>query len=78
MNAANYEDNFGWYDIDQPDEKAFLEHMKASSRPTRCLRCRETVRLLPGRETCGRCCEAIEFGADQDDLPTPSKRNLKR
>lgn len=67
MNArygAKYEDNFGFYDLEaDPDEKAFLEHMRASSRPTKCRRCLEVVRLMPGRKLCARCLEAIEFGA---------------
>jgi hypothetical protein len=61
--GARYEDNFGFYDLEaDPDEKAFLEHVKASSKPTQCRRCRERVRLMPGREQCARCVEAIEFG----------------
>jgi hypothetical protein len=61
--GAKYEDNFGFYDLEaDPDEKAFFEHVKASSSPTQCRRCLEPVRLMPGREQCSRCCEAIEFG----------------
>jgi hypothetical protein len=58
-----YEDNFGFYDLEaDPDEKAFLEHVKASSLATTCARCLEPVRLMPGRTTCARCLEALEFG----------------
>jgi hypothetical protein len=61
--GEKYEDNFGFYELEaDPDEKAFLAHVRASSRPTTCGRCLEAVRLLPGRETCARCLEALEFG----------------
>jgi hypothetical protein len=67
MKAAAYEDNFGFYDLQaDPDEAAFLAFVKSQSRPRECLRCRKPALLLPGRETCARCCEAIEFGADRD------------
>ena len=58
-----YEDNFGFYDLESdPDEKAFLAHVRASSKLTKCARCLERVRLMPGRKRCARCCEAVEFG----------------
>jgi hypothetical protein len=61
--GEKYEDNFGFYDLEaDPDEAAFLAHVKASSSPRKCRRCHETVRLMPGREQCARCVEAIEFG----------------
>lgn len=59
----NYEDNFGFYDLDDdPDEAAFFVFVKAESKPTHCLRCRQPVRLQSGRETCARCCDAMENG----------------
>jgi hypothetical protein len=58
-----YEDNFGFYDVEgDPDEKAFLTHVQASSSPINCARCLEAVRLMPGRTQCARCLEALEFG----------------
>jgi hypothetical protein len=33
------------------------------SKPRKCLRCSEPVKLQPGRETCARCCDAMEYGA---------------
>jgi hypothetical protein len=65
--CKNYEDNFGFYDLDaDPDEPAFLAFIRAESKPAKCRRCREPVRLQPGRETCGRCCEAMEYGGARD------------
>jgi hypothetical protein len=62
--AAVYEDNFGYYDLEaDPDEPAFFAFVKSQSKPRQCLRCGERVLLLPGRETCARCCDAMEYGS---------------
>ena len=48
--GAKYEDNFGFYDLEaDPDEAAFLEHVKASSTLKKCRRCHEPVKLRPKR-----------------------------
>jgi hypothetical protein len=61
--GARYEDNFGFYDFEaDPDERAFFDHVRRSSKPAQCRRCLEAVRLMPGRQRCARCCEAVEFG----------------
>jgi hypothetical protein len=62
MAAVFYEDNFGYYDLEaDPDVPAFF--VKSQSKPRKCLRCSEPVKLQPGRETCARCCDAMEYGA---------------
>jgi hypothetical protein len=62
--TAAYEDNFGYYDLEaDPDEPAFFAFVKSRSKPRKCLRCSEPVKLQPGRETCARCCDAMEYGA---------------
>jgi hypothetical protein len=62
--AAVYEDNFGYYDLEaDPDEPAFFAFVKSQSKLRKCLRCSEAVKLQPGRETCARCCDAMEYGA---------------
>jgi hypothetical protein len=64
--AAVYEDNFGYYDLEaDPDEAAFFAFVKAQSKPRKCVRCCDQVRLQPGRETCARCIDALEYGAAQ-------------
>jgi hypothetical protein len=64
--TATYEDNFGFYDLKADElEAAFMAHVKASSRATKCRRCRKAVRLLPKRTHCARCLEALEFGGGQ-------------
>ena len=72
--AMNYEDNFGYYDLNaDPDEPAFFTFVKSQSKPTKCLRGREPVRLQADRDNCARCCEAMEYGAGQE-YPTPPSR----
>jgi hypothetical protein len=62
----NYEDNFGFYDLDaDPDEAAFFAFIKAESKPAKCLRCCRPVQLQHSREICARCCEAMEYGGDR-------------
>jgi hypothetical protein len=62
--AAVYEDTFGYYDLEaDPDESAFFDFVKSQSKPRKCLRCSEPVLLQPGRETCARCIDALEYGA---------------
>ena len=61
--AAVYEDNFGYYDLEaDPDEAAFFAFVKSQSKQRKFLRCSEQVKLQPGRETCARCCDAMEYG----------------
>ena len=61
--GEKYEDNFGFYDLEaDPDERAFMEHVKASSTLKKCRRCHEPVKLMPKRTLCARCLEALEFG----------------
>ena len=31
--AAAYDDNFGFWDIDEPEERAFFEHVQRQSVP---------------------------------------------
>jgi hypothetical protein len=61
--AAAYEDNFGFWTIDGPEEQAFFEHVQRQSVPTICERCERPVRLIPPKRICGFCLCAIEYGA---------------
>jgi hypothetical protein len=61
--AAVYEDNFGYYDLEaDPDESAFFVFVSSQSKPRKCPRCSEPVLLQPGRKTCARCIDALEYG----------------
>jgi hypothetical protein len=42
-----YEDNFGFWDIDGPEERALFEHVQRQSVYINCKRCERFVRLIP-------------------------------
>jgi hypothetical protein len=61
--AAIYEDNFGFWEIDCPEEHAFFEHVQRQSVRAICQRCNRLVRLMPSKDLCAICVFAIECGA---------------
>jgi hypothetical protein len=61
--AAIYEDNFGFWDIDGPEEQAFFEHVQRESVQRSCERCERPVRLMLGKTICASCATALECGA---------------
>jgi hypothetical protein len=66
--STKYEDNFGFYCIDDDDseELEFFCHIKAHSKPTICARCDQKVRLLEHVKICATCSDALEYGAPSD------------
>ena len=58
-----YEDNFGFWKVESPEEEAFFEDVRSRSVPRTCERCERPVRLLPPSTLCARCISALEFGA---------------
>jgi hypothetical protein len=61
--VVKYEDNFGFWDIDCPEEHAFFEHVKSQSVRAICQRCDRLVRLMPTKTMCAPCASALEGGA---------------
>jgi len=61
--AVEYEDNYGFWKIDEPWERAFFEHVQRQSVSTICERCKRPVRLVPAKILCARCTCALECGA---------------
>jgi predicted amidophosphoribosyltransferase len=61
--AAAYDDNFGFWDIDEPEERAFFEHVQRQSVSAICCRCQRPVRLMPTKTLCASCVSALESGA---------------
>jgi hypothetical protein len=60
----HYEDNFGFYSVgDDPDELAFLCHIRLTSVPKVCVRCNQDVYLQPNKKICATCSDALEYGA---------------
>jgi hypothetical protein len=66
--STKYEDNFGFYciDDDNPEELEFFCHVIAQSEPTICARCNQKVRLLEHIKICATCSQALEYGAPSD------------
>ena len=58
-----YEDNFGFWDIDWPEEWALFEHVQRQSVYINCERCERVVRLIPPTTLCATCVSALECGA---------------
>ena len=66
--STKYEDNFGFYciDDDDPEELEFFCHIRVQSAPTICARCTQKVRLLEHIKICATCSQALEYGAPSD------------
>jgi hypothetical protein len=61
--AAAYEDNFGFWFIDGPEERTFFEHVERKSFSAICMRCERSVRLMSPKTLCATCVSALEYGA---------------
>jgi predicted amidophosphoribosyltransferase len=74
--ATVYEDNFGFWGIDYPEESAFFEHVQSQSHRKICERCKRSVRLIPVKTICAACVSALECGApasiNEYDQPEPN------
>ena len=58
-----YEDNFGFWDIDGPEERALFEYVQRQSVYVNCDRCGRLVSLIPLKTLCATCVSALECGA---------------
>src|SRR6202020_1486668 len=58
-----YEDNFGFWDVRGPDERAFFDYIHHQSVLIACERCERPVRLIPPKALCASCVSALEYGA---------------
>ena len=58
-----YEDNFGFLNISEPQERAFFDFVRRQSVLTACERCERPVRLIPPKALCASCVSALEYGA---------------
>jgi hypothetical protein len=61
--ATSYEDNFGFWEIDCSEERAFFEHVKSQSVCVICQRCDRLVLLMSTKTICAPCASALECGA---------------
>jgi hypothetical protein len=58
-----YEDNFGFWDIRDAEERVFFDHVHRQSVLIACERCERSVRLIPPKALCATCVSALEHGA---------------
>jgi hypothetical protein len=58
-----YEDNYGFWDIGGPKDRAFFDHVRRQSVLIACERCERPVRLIPPKALCASCVSALEYGA---------------
>jgi hypothetical protein len=58
-----YEDNFGFWDIDGPEERGLFEQVQRDSVYINCERCERSVGLIPPKTLCATCVSALEYGA---------------
>jgi hypothetical protein len=58
-----YEENFGFWDISGPEERAFFDHIRLQGVLIACERCERPVRLIPPKALCASCVSALEYGA---------------
>src|SRR5271156_3646132 len=58
-----YEDNFGFLNISEPEERAFFDFVRRQSVLIACERCERPVRLIPPKALCASCVSALEYGA---------------
>jgi hypothetical protein len=80
--AIVYDDNFGFWDTDGPEERAFFDHIQRQSVLVNCKRCERPVRLMPCKTVCASCVSALECGApasiDEYDQPKPTILDSRR
>ena len=59
---AYYDDNFGAYNIDSPEDVEFYHKVQKESKWKTCVICGEKVKLRPQYDKCNACCERMEQG----------------
>lgn len=65
MNGRSYyDDNFGFYEIDDPDDVEFFRDVQRRSVRKTCRGCGRVVRLLPDYSLCDTCARRLEAGGD--------------
>jgi|HubBroStandDraft_3_1064219.scaffolds.fasta_scaffold1058255_2 hypothetical protein len=64
-NATLYEDNYGFYNVEDSEEEAFYVHIVKQSITKKCGRCKRKVKLMEHMKICASCSDAIEFGGEK-------------
>ena len=62
--SSYYDDNFGWYNIEDEDDVSFYHKMQAESVLKICNGCGRTVKLRRQYGYCNSCANAMDLGLD--------------
>jgi hypothetical protein len=71
-----YEDNFGFWDIGEPEERAFFFQVHGQSVLIACERCEQLVGLVSPKTLCASCVSALEYGAPASMKEYGSQKTL--
>ena len=71
-----YEDNYGFLNISEPEDRAFFDFVRRESVLTACERCERPVRLMPPKTLCASCVSALEYGAPASMEESGSQETL--
>jgi hypothetical protein len=71
-----YEDNFGFLNIIEREERAFFDFIRRQSVLIACKRCERPVRLIPPKTLCASCVSALECGAPASMTEYGSQKTL--
>lgn len=66
MPRSYYDDNFGHWDTEDPDDVDFYFRVQRESRLKKCCGCGRKVRLRPDYAYCNSCADKRERGMDTD------------
>lgn len=64
MAHSYYDDNFGHWNMEGPEDVEFYKDVQKASRLKTCQGCGRKVKLLPHYAYCNSCADARERGAD--------------
>lgn len=62
--TSYYDDNYGWYDIEDEEDVDFYHSVQSQSVEKECRGCGRTVRIMPQYAYCNGCADAKERGWD--------------
>jgi rRNA maturation endonuclease Nob1 len=63
-NRSYYDDNFGFYDIQDEDDVRFYNEMQRISVRKKCQGCGRMVKIKPDYAYCNSCADRLERGGD--------------
>jgi hypothetical protein len=67
MPRSYYDDNYGRWDIDDPDDLEFYHQTQRKSVRKKCQGCGRMVRIKPDYAYCNSCAEKLERGGDLEE-----------